>query len=90
MSPDNVKSFEKEAFRQKLAKLAGAADVSDTDFADAVYTAVTAFGLPEDEFRDTFGLTKGAVERWMQRSNLPQPIVRPKILLWMSQQLGPE
>lgn len=87
MTGSNVKSFELEAFKKKLAKLGAQPEVSDDDFADAVYTAQSRFAIDEQQFRDTFGLTKGAVERWTMRKNMPQPMVRPKILLWILQKI---
>jgi hypothetical protein len=87
MSQDNVKSFELEAFKKKLAKLSAQKDVEDAEFADAVYTAISRFGVDEDAFRDTFGLSKGAVERWTMRKNMPQPGVRPRILAWILQKI---
>lgn len=87
MSQDNVKSFEREAFKLKLAKLSAQPEVAGPDFADAVYTAISRFGLPETEFRDTFGLSKGAVERWTMQKNLPQPGVRPRVLGWILQKM---
>ncbi len=82
MTDGNVKSFEKEAFKKKLLALAAAKTVDNEDFAEAVYQALT-LGVSEDDFRDTFGLTKGAVERWTMGKNLPQPVVRTKILQWI-------
>lgn len=79
----NVVSLEGEGFKKRLNDLVRSASVSDADFADAVYTSMTKFGVAEDAFRDTFGLTKGAVERWSTMKNLPQPAVRPKILEWL-------
>lgn len=87
MSQDNVKSFEREAFKKKLAHLVGQQEISDPDFADAVYTAMTGFGVDEAQFRDAFGLTKGAVDRWTMRQNMPQPLIRGKILGWILQKL---
>ncbi len=87
MTDSNVKSFELEAFKKKLAKLSAQPDVGDEDFADAVYTAQSRFAIDEQQFRDTFGLTKGAVERWTMRKNLPQPNIRPKILGWILQKI---
>lgn len=87
MSGGNVKSLELEAFKRKLANLAALQENSDTDFSEAIYTAVTRFGITETQFRDTFGLTKGAVERWTTQKNLPQPDVRPKVLGWILQSL---
>jgi len=83
MSESNVESFERLAFRKKLTVYAAAQQVDDGDFADAIYTAVTGFGIDETQFRDMFGLTKGAVERWMTQKNLPQPLIRPKICGWI-------
>lgn len=88
MSQDNVKSLEKEAFLRRLAALAEAQNVSDSDFADSVYMALTRFGLDEDAFRAGFGLSKGAVERWTTLKNLPQPSVRPHVLHWIAAQLS--
>jgi len=86
MSAD-IKSYDLEVFRKKLAGFAAAENVSDADFADAVYTAVSRFGLPETEFRETFALSQDAVSRWIQQKNLPQPFVRPKILGWIMQKI---
>lgn len=88
MSADNVKSLEKEAFLRKLAALAATKNVSDSDFADSVYSALTRFGLNEDAFRAGFGLSKGAVDRWTTLKNLPQPTVRPHVLIWIATQLA--
>lgn len=88
MSSGNVKSLEKEAFLRKLATLAAAPAISDSDFADSVYTALTRFGLDEDAFRSGFGLSKGAVDRWTTLKNLPQPTVRPLVLNWIAAQLA--
>lgn len=87
MSQDNVASFEREAFKKKLGALAAAGSVADADFADAVYTAQSHFGLTEQQFRSAFGLSAGAVERWSMLKNLPQPSVRPAILEWILAQL---
>jgi hypothetical protein len=72
-----------EAFKATLTKLAAPETVDDTTFADAVYTAMSEYGLDETKFRDAFGLSAGAVDRWTQRQNLPQPLVRSQILLWI-------
>jgi hypothetical protein len=87
MSQDNVKSFAAEAFKKKLSTLAGQKEISDHDFADAVYTAMTGFGIDETQFRDEFGLSKGAVDRWTMRQNMPQPMIRGKILGWILQKI---
>jgi len=83
----NVKSFETESFKAKLSKLAETKTIEDAVFADVIYTALSKFRIEEEEFRDTFGLTKGAVERWTQRQNLPQPNVRCKIIAWIRSKL---
>ncbi|MCE9508643.1 MAG: hypothetical protein K8R48_10100 [Alphaproteobacteria bacterium] len=88
MSQDNIKSFERESFKAKLSKLAEGKTVDDAVFADVVYTAVSKFGLEEEKFRDAFGLTKGAVERWSQLKNMPQPQIRPKIMGWIRENLS--
>lgn len=87
MSQENVKSFELEAYKKRLSGFAAQPEVSDGDFADAVYTGISRFGVDETAFRDTFGLSRGAVERWTMQKNLPQPGVRPKILGWILQKL---
>lgn len=87
MPDGNVKSFEKEAFRKRLTTLAAAASISDADFADVIYVSVTHYGVAEDDFRDTFGMTRGAIERWMTMRNLPQPMVRAKIIRWVEEHI---
>ena len=87
MSQDNVKSFATEAFKKRLSTLAGQKEISDTDFADAVYTAMTSFGVDETQFRNEFGLTKGAVDRWTMLQNMPQTMIRGKILGWILQKI---
>lgn len=84
MPNDKVKSLEKESFKRRLAQ---SGDVSDNAFAEAVYTAISRFNIHEQLFRDAFGLTQGAVERWTTGKNLPQPEIRPKILQWIAGQL---
>ncbi len=86
MAADNVKSFEKESFRKHLSQLAQGT-IADAAFADAIYQAVAAHGLSEAQFRDALGLSGGTVERWTMGKNLPQPMVRAKILNWISQTL---
>lgn len=87
MSQDNVASFAQEAFRKRLEPMIASGVITDADFADAVYTAQSQFGLDEARFRSAFGLSAGAVERWCMCKNLPQPSVRPAILEWMIAQL---
>ena len=87
MSQDNVKSFELEAFKKRLTNFAAQKEVADADFSDAVYTAISRYGVDEGAFRDTFALSKGAVERWTMGKNLPQPGIRPKILGWILQKI---
>ncbi len=90
MSYDNVKSLEKESFLRRIIFLSEQVEVGDDDFSDSIYTAITAFGLTEDDFREGFGLSKGAVDRWTTRKNLPQPTVRPHVLAWVAAQLANE
>lgn len=87
MSENNVASLAQESFRKKLKLLSESKTVEDTAFADAVYTALSRFGVDERAFRDAFGLSAGAVERWTQLKNLPQPNIRPKIIAWILQKL---
>lgn len=87
MSQGNVASLAKEAFRKKLRDFTTSGVITDADFADAIYTAQSQFGIDETQFRSTFGLSAGAVERWCTRKNLPQPTVRPAILEWVITQL---
>jgi hypothetical protein len=88
MSGQNVKSFEAAAFSAKLEKLAAPGTaIDDAAFADIVYTALSRFGIDETRFRDAFGLSSGAVERWTRMKNLPQPSVRPGIISWIREQL---
>ena len=87
MSQDNISSFETESFKARLSKLAEAGTVEDAVFADMIYTAISKFAITEEDFRDAFGLTKGAVDRWSQRQNLPQPAIRPKIMAWIKARL---
>lgn len=84
MPDEKVKSFEKESFKRELLSNTLSDDQS---FADAVYTAVSRFNIHEQLFRDAFGLSEGAVERWTTGKNLPQPVIRPKILQWIAEQL---
>lgn len=86
--PNNIISLERESFRKRLANLAGNTTVDDDVFADIIYETITKFGISQDDFRDTFGLSKSAVERWMLRQNLPQSNIRPKIILWIKETLA--
>lgn len=88
MSPDNVKSLEKESFLRRIIPLSGQPEVADAEFAECIYIAVTTFGLSEDAFRAGFGLSKGAVDRWTTQKNMPQPSVRPHVLAWVAAQLS--
>ena len=80
-------SLEKAVFRTKLGLLSRGETVSDDTFASAIDDATHHFGIEEKSFRDAFSLSKGAVDRWAHRANLPQPFVRPKILRWVREQL---
>ena len=87
MSSSNVKSFEREAFKKKLQPLAASQQISDADFSDVIYTALSKFGIDEQQFRDAFALSKGAVDRWCMQKNMPQSFVRPKIITWILEKL---
>ncbi len=76
--------MDKTDFKEKISQPQA---LGDAGFADAVYTAISSFGVSEQAFRSTFGLSQGTVERWTQMRNLPQPIVRPKILDWIKEQI---
>lgn len=76
-------------FKNKITNF-GNNTISDADFADFIYTALTIHGVSQDAFRDHFGLSKDAVERWILGKNLPQPMVRAKVLAWVAQQLPPD
>ena len=83
----NITSFEAESFKKQLSKLLEAQTIDDAVFADVIYTAMSKFAIDEGVFRDAFGLSQGAVDRWTQRQNLPQPLVRPKIIQWIKERL---
>lgn len=87
MSEKNIASLAQESFKRKLKALSESKTVEDAAFADAVYTALSSFGVDERAFRTAFGLSAGAVERWTQLKNLPQPNIRPKIITWILQKL---
>jgi hypothetical protein len=87
MSEKNIAILAQESFKRKLKALSELKAVEDAAFADAVYTALSRFGVDERSFRDAFGLSSGAVERWTQLKNLPQPNVRPKIIAWILHKL---
>jgi len=54
-------------------------------FSDLLYRAISEWQIPEQELRDTFGLSHGAVEKWTTGKNLPQPNIRPYVLKWIYQ-----
>lgn len=88
MPDNNVKSLATEAFKADLKRLISAKSVSDSDFADVIYRALTAHGITVDILRDTFGITKDAADRWMNMQNLPQPNIRGKIIQWIFDQIS--
>ncbi len=61
-------------------------EIPDQEFADKIYQALTEQNIPEQSFRDEFGLTLGAVHRWTTLKNLPQPLIRASILEWIDAQ----
>lgn len=67
-----------------MHRLEASGAISDAEFADVIYQATTSWGIAEVQFRDNFGLTGGAVERWTTLKNLPQQSVRPIIFKWIS------
>jgi hypothetical protein len=87
MSQDHAIPLAREAFKKKLGEMAKNGQIADAAFADAVYEALSRFGLTEQQFRSAFGLSAGAVERWSMRKNLPQPSVRPAVLAWIVETL---
>ena len=68
-----------------LEQLSLKKDITDAEFADAVYAAISEFGI-EGDLKKHFSLTEGAAMRWAQGKNLPQPFVRPKIIAWLAEQ----
>jgi hypothetical protein len=78
---------EKALFKAKLGILERRSDIADETFSRAVTRASEDFGVGETAFRDAFGLSSGAVERWSNGKNLPHPLVRPKIMGWLRQQI---
>lgn len=80
MGAGDVKSFERARFKAQLRQLTAAGDISDAAFAEAVYEAVASHGIDQSALRDTLSLTQGAIERWTMQKNLPQPVVRAKVL----------
>lgn len=82
-----IRSLYVESFKKRLSELADSGAIDDAVFADVIYTAISKFGIDEEMFRESFGLSKGAVDRWTQRQNLPQPPVRAKIIAWIKENL---
>jgi hypothetical protein len=62
-------------------------EVSDSEFADIIYAAISEWGISEEDFREMFGLTLGAVDKWASSQNLPLASVRPKIVKWIYDQI---
>ena len=77
-----------DEFVHALRKLAASGKIPDDVFAEIIYTAVSRFALPMHELRSFFGLSPLAVDHWIQKKNLPQQIVRPKMLLWIVDKLA--
>lgn len=55
--------------------------ISDTDFAECCYQAVSAHGFDPAHLRTAMEIGVPAYERWMAGANLPHPMVRAKVLL---------
>lgn len=77
LQAERLKHLEK-----KIGALLRQSAISDSDFAQAVYDIVSCGAVSEQQLRDEFGLTGGAVTRWTTGKNLPQPDIRPIILRW--------
>ena len=88
MSQKNFTEMTREEFIHSLQSLAASGKVSDDFFAEIIYTAVSRFALPMHELRSFFGLSPLAIDHWIQKKNLPQQIVRPKMLLWIVDKLA--
>ena len=82
----DVTDLQAERLKQLSDSLAEAikwSDVPDHAFADIIYSTVSFGHVTEEQFRDEFGLTADAVQRWTTGKNLPQPEVRAVILRWI-------
>lgn len=85
-----VISFERKALEsgiEEIKNLSLTRQMEEEVFADIVYSALTRWHIAEDDFRDAFGLTEGAVHRWTQRQNLPQLKVRPLVIKWIREEM---
>lgn len=83
----NLQAERLKQLEKKLNTLLRQPDISDGDFAQAVYDIVSSGAVSEQQLRDEFGLTGGAVSRWTTGKNLPQPDIRPIILRWVLVQM---
>lgn len=88
--PDTVIDFRAADFRKFRARLQVTPPIPDAEFGDVIYEATTRWGIPEQAFRDAFGLTGGAVGRWTTLKNLPQPEIRSIIFKWIDGQINKE
>ena len=79
----NLQAERLKQLEKKLNALLRQPKISDGDFAQAVYDIVSCGAVSEQQLRDEFGLTGGAVSRWTTGKNLPQPDIRPIILRWV-------
>lgn len=82
----DITDLQEERLKQladRLKETSGWSDIPDHVFADIIYSTVSFGHVSEEQFRDEFGLTANAVQRWMTGKNLPQPDVRPVILRWI-------
>jgi hypothetical protein len=78
---------ERALFKAKLGLLERRGNIGDDAFSSAISRASRDFGVEESAFRDAFGLSCGAVERWCNGKNLPHPLARPKIAAWLKAQI---
>ena len=79
----NLQAERLKQLEKKLNALLRQPEISDGDFAQAVYDIVSCGAVSEQQLRDEFGLTGGAVSRWTTGKNLPQSDIRPIILRWV-------
>lgn len=55
--------------------------ISDSDFADCCYRAISEHGFDAKSLSTSLDIGPASFERWITGSNLPHPLIRGKILL---------
>ncbi len=81
---DSIKDIRKNKLLIDISKAVNGADDIDADkFAHFIYELISNGYITENIIRDEFGLTSGAVDRWILKNNLPQIDVRKIILKWI-------